>query len=295
MPDLTPPTTVRELTSPGALISYRARVERTVTRVLDEVGPEFMRSARSMMLAEGVNLRRVQVEEEWSTLVTRAVSEFISDEQVRGQVLADLLESELPADVYQSAIDLMTTASSHQWSRSVVELFVKELFPDDHLGRDEAMTAAGLFDGWDLTGIGLLGLMSISVLRRFFRDAKAGREPEFSSEEEKEGFGKVSGLVAGAGAWVRRLRQLRRDSANRTANSQVNEQIGEAKVQGKRWVSLRDGRVRETHSAADGQIVGQKESFIVGGYAMRFPRDPLAPIEETINCRCFIAAVVGRG
>ena len=41
---------------------------------------------------------------------------------------------------------------------------------------------------------------------------------------------------------------------------------------------------RLTHLAADGQHVPVNESFSIGGVEMMYPRDPGAPIEETINC-----------
>jgi hypothetical protein len=43
---------------------------------------------------------------------------------------------------------------------------------------------------------------------------------------------------------------------------------------------------RLSHLAADGQHVPVNEPFNVGGIDMMYPRDPGAPIEETINCGC---------
>ena len=58
----------------------------------------------------------------------------------------------------------------------------------------------------------------------------------------------------------------------------------------KRWVTRRDDRVRPTHAAADGQTVLVGEPFIVGGWALMFPGDPVAPLVETAGCRCVITA-----
>jgi uncharacterized protein with gpF-like domain len=54
----------------------------------------------------------------------------------------------------------------------------------------------------------------------------------------------------------------------------------------KQW--RRSGKLhsRPEHDAADGQIVDVDKPFIVGGVALMFPRDPAAPIGETINCGC---------
>ncbi|MFZ2053614.1 MAG: phage minor head protein [Candidatus Aminicenantales bacterium] len=41
---------------------------------------------------------------------------------------------------------------------------------------------------------------------------------------------------------------------------------------------------RPSHLAADGQHVPVDEPFNIGGVLMMYPRDPAAPIEETINC-----------
>jgi len=45
-------------------------------------------------------------------------------------------------------------------------------------------------------------------------------------------------------------------------------------------------RPRISHQAADGQHVPVTKPFKIGGRLMMFPRDPGAPIEETIHCGC---------
>jgi len=60
-------------------------------------------------------------------------------------------------------------------------------------------------------------------------------------------------------------------------------------VQGleKQWRHVGHPKVpRPTHLEADGQHVPVDESFNIGGVPMMFPRDPAAPIDETINCGC---------
>lgn len=53
------------------------------------------------------------------------------------------------------------------------------------------------------------------------------------------------------------------------------------------WNSAHDNRVRHTHRELDGESVGLNDSFVsVSGARLRYPLDPTAPLEETINCRC---------
>ncbi len=54
----------------------------------------------------------------------------------------------------------------------------------------------------------------------------------------------------------------------------------------KDWVSMQDGRVRPSHVAADGQIVGLEDFYFVGGEQLLEPRDPAGSLAETANCRC---------
>lgn len=58
------------------------------------------------------------------------------------------------------------------------------------------------------------------------------------------------------------------------------------------WIASGGGRTRNTHEAADGQIVGMDEPFRVGGAELMYPGDPHGPADETINCRCAVGYVV---
>lgn len=60
----------------------------------------------------------------------------------------------------------------------------------------------------------------------------------------------------------------------------------------KQWVSTRDGRERDSHSEANGQVVGIDEPFIVGDSELDFPGDPSGPPEEVINCRCVVQYIL---
>lgn len=53
------------------------------------------------------------------------------------------------------------------------------------------------------------------------------------------------------------------------------------------WNATGDDRTRDWHESMDGQRRGLDEPFVDGlGNRLRYPHDPQAPPETTINCRC---------
>lgn len=58
------------------------------------------------------------------------------------------------------------------------------------------------------------------------------------------------------------------------------------------WRSTIDGRTRETHSKANGQVREIEEPFVVGGASMLRPGD--GPAREVVNCRCVMLVVPRR-
>lgn len=55
------------------------------------------------------------------------------------------------------------------------------------------------------------------------------------------------------------------------------------------WNTAKDERVRGSHRAMHGQVQPFGQPFISGkGNALRYPGDPEAPPEETIQCRCSV-------
>jgi SPP1 gp7 family putative phage head morphogenesis protein len=58
-------------------------------------------------------------------------------------------------------------------------------------------------------------------------------------------------------------------------------------IQKKEWLSALDERTRETHIAANGQVVGINDDFSVGGDRMSAPGLGSDP-SENINCRCTV-------
>lgn len=86
---------------------------------------------------------------------------------------------------------------------------------------------------------------------------------------------------------------IARTETHGAANNGATEAAKELGIEYKReWLAAEDKRTRETHAAADGDIVGKDEPFTVGGASLMYPGDPAGPAAETINCRCVVAFVV---
>lgn len=58
------------------------------------------------------------------------------------------------------------------------------------------------------------------------------------------------------------------------------------------WIAAEDERTRDDHVAADGQVVGMEEPFIIGGEELMYPGDPSGSPEQIINCRCATGFIV---
>lgn len=56
----------------------------------------------------------------------------------------------------------------------------------------------------------------------------------------------------------------------------------------KQWVAILDGKTRDAHVQADGQVVSYDQPYTVGGERLRFPRDTGlgASMSNVANCRC---------
>jgi SPP1 gp7 family putative phage head morphogenesis protein len=63
-------------------------------------------------------------------------------------------------------------------------------------------------------------------------------------------------------------------------------------VESQEWVTSHDDRVRDTHAAADGEIVKIGDYFKIGDDNLLHPLDPNGSAGEIINCRCVAIAVI---
>ena len=63
-------------------------------------------------------------------------------------------------------------------------------------------------------------------------------------------------------------------------------------IEKKEWLSAFADDSRDEHMAADGQVVGIDESFVVGGESLAYPGDPGGSATNIINCLCDVLPVV---
>jgi len=63
-------------------------------------------------------------------------------------------------------------------------------------------------------------------------------------------------------------------------------------IEQKEWLSAFADDSREDHMAADGQVVGIDESFLVGGEYLAYPGAPSGSASNIINCLCDVLPVV---
>jgi HK97 family phage portal protein len=84
-----------------------------------------------------------------------------------------------------------------------------------------------------------------------------------------------------------RSANIARTQATGTLNAGTAAVIEAARIPYKEWLSRRDGKVRDTHNAADGQVVAAHETFAVGNARLRYPGDPYSGVaDEVAGCRC---------
>jgi hypothetical protein len=118
--------------------------------------------------------------------------------------------------------------------------------------------------------------------------------PENEGEDIADVWNRVKGTRPQRKVWSR-------VAGNALAAATVNAAALEAAILNgvtyKQWLSSRDDRVRFTHRApmGDGQTVGIRESFLIGGIPMQYPGDPIAftygrrGMAQVYGCRCTMA------
>jgi hypothetical protein len=94
------------------------------------------------------------------------------------------------------------------------------------------------------------------------------------------------------GDWEVRAERIARTEATSAWNSGALAALAAEGRTHKEWVAHVKGRnsdrTRDSHRAADGQVVPISRPFRVGESVLMMPGDPAAPPWETVNCRCTV-------
>ncbi|MBX4215693.1 hypothetical protein KW797_01970 [Candidatus Parcubacteria bacterium] len=93
---------------------------------------------------------------------------------------------------------------------------------------------------------------------------------------------------AGARLPPYRTEMIARTVSMQSYNAGTTTLFENAGVEEREWLATQDDRTRDDHLAADGQVMGINEPFVIGGFEMMYPGDDSlgAPLDEIINCRC---------
>jgi len=77
--------------------------------------------------------------------------------------------------------------------------------------------------------------------------------------------------------------------ASQEYNKKISDQLGQTLY--KRWVAVSDGRTRDSHARANGQVRQMDEDFSINGAQMKYPGDPRGGAKNVVNCRCVVVYV----
>jgi SPP1 gp7 family putative phage head morphogenesis protein len=113
-----------------------------------------------------------------------------------------------------------------------------------------------------------------------------GVESGATTDELADQIAHVFDVAEGSRAYT-----IARTEVARSSNFGALEGYRQTGVEKKEWLATQDDGVRETHSEADGQVVGIDDEFTVGDATCQFPGDTGDP-EEDINCRCGVLPVI---
>ncbi len=185
-----------------------------------------------------------------------------------------------------------------EWNKAVEDTILPALFPSARLGWDAILPDSdSSLVSTDSYVIGALG-MSRNLLVRIPDEVY---NPVFAEITDGVNDGEGSPEIAarirtvldatGSQRWPNRAEVIAVTEVNRAANAGafaagLQAERDEGVSMDKVWIDSHDRRVREDHSRADGQRVPIGQPFMVGGFPLMTPGDPVGPAHLVIACRC---------
>lgn len=146
-----------------------------------------------------------------------------------------------------------------------------------------ALFNAAMAEGWSVPQM----QENLDVLFTQWIDGTAGTEMAAMTQEQLERLWFATNRLP---PW--RTEMIARTETIRASNAGAMGLYDDWGVERREWLATMDGRTRDTHAAANGQVRAKGEAFDIGGSPMMYPGDPSGPPEEFINCRCTVIPVI---
>lgn len=186
------------------------------------------------------------------------------------------------------ALDAAYIVQSGRWAedlKNVLNVIIRPIV-------DEEVTTMAAEYGIENMGI------DVSVLMKVISDMAVRRalaqtgvvelmiaEADQSGKNIQEIRDNLTRLADDLLGWIEPFAVTVTTAAIEGARTAVAERIGRMR---KTWRSYGDDRVRPAHRLLHGRTVQIQHPFTVGGVKIRFPGDPLAPLNMVISCRCWL-------
>lgn len=198
------------------------------------------------------------------------------------------------------------------WRRGPLKFLAESVEPEtDRFGIEAGSQLStrytGVYNAGGQAAIRRLGVRASFDLRNpFLMDSLRTRANLLTGDLARISWDRIKTVVAeefylqgkGPPEVARQLRRefdwMSRVRADRIARTETLSIMSEAQnttlrasgVQYKRWLTTLDGRERESHFAAHGQIQRMDDPFRVGAAELMYPGDISQHPEEVVNCRC---------
>lgn len=294
-----------DLESPAAAFSRQARLESQITALMSRAMLAFLGDVRALTLDERLALMSSQVVAAWQRRTIEALEAHPMDARARDYVALIFDESLVPDEAYAAAQVLIEIAVNESWTEGDLGDALAEVF-----SFDDALVASG-GAAKRRRDRQAAQVAARSATARAARDAAAKAEAEAATAAQNRAArtpvggirkGRSGGRGPRHGAlwdqldakglnWAAKMRRDARTAVTGLDGMNTTRELAGQGYTRRRWVTMHDDRVRDTHRAADGQTVGLDEEFTVGGASLRYPGDRLGPASEVINCRCIIVGV----
>lgn len=190
----------------------------------------------------------------------------------------------LPDDAFNRIRETLAQAAAQGWSRQgLARRIAEELAwePNKSYWQDELARANARIDSI-LDPLGPPG----SPVREAYRL----NDPTIAALQADR-RNAIARIEADESYWQTRANRIARTEATGANNYAALRALADEGASHKQWVATEDHRTRETHIAADGQVVPLGQPFMVGGHTLQMPGDPNGPAVEIVNCRCCIIGV----